>query len=91
MYLRFTSVTLKCDWSAHMCAFPQRDPPAQGNTDTHTQPQCRVGRQLGCSGCSIMGPFNKNSQGVEAVGRRGFSIMEPKLNQGKNNDSRGSD
>ena len=38
-----------------------------------------------------MGPFNKNSQGVEAVGRRGFSIMEPKLNQGKNNDSRGSD
>ena len=87
--LRFTSVTLKRDWSAQVCAFPQRDPPpAQENTDTHTQPQRRVGRQLGCSGSSIMGPFNKNSQGVEAVGRRGFSIMEPK---GKNNDSRGSD
>ena len=52
--LRFMSVTLKRDWSAQVCAFLQRYPPAQGNTDTHTQPQHRVGRHLSYSVSSIM-------------------------------------
>ena len=34
--MRFTSVTLKRDWSAQVCAFPQRDPPPLRKTQTHT-------------------------------------------------------
>ena len=73
VYLRFTSVTLKWDWSAQVCAFLQRCPPAQGNTDTHTQPQHRVGRQLSYSVSSIMGPLTRTARELRLLAGEGLA------------------
>lgn len=68
-------MTLKRDWSAQVCAFPQRDPPAQENTDTHThtQPQRRVGRQLAAQGPALWDHLTRTARELRLLAGEGLA------------------
>ena len=78
-----------------MFAFLQQHSLAQGNRDTqihtHTHTHTHThSHSIGWvdSWATQGGAINKSSQEFKAVCEGGFRIMEPKLDQGKNSDTR---